>query len=176
MARRPSARPAWSPSKPPPDPPRAYVIVGYQVVAGRTVAAAWWSTGLTGWHRAGDAVSATGASGALDGPGASRQMRAVTAAGHGFIAVGADGDAPAAWASADGGRTWTQQNVPLPVGAVRAVLTQVASNGAAVVAVGYRAHHRRPAAPVRGELVRRRRHLDRGRPAGARGPGVCSPR
>jgi hypothetical protein len=114
----------------------SYVIVGYQVVAGRTVAAAWWSTGLTGWHRAGDAVSATGASGALDGPGASRQMRAVTAAGRGFIAVGADGDAPAAWASADGGRTWTQQNVPLPVGAARAALTQVASNGAAVVAVG----------------------------------------
>ena len=117
-------------------PAASYVIVGYQVIAGRTVAAAWWSTGLTGWQRAGDAVSATGGAGALDGPGASRQMRAVTAARRGFIAVGADGDAPAAWASADGGRTWTQQNVPLPVGAARAALTQVASNGAAVVAVG----------------------------------------
>ena len=117
-------------------PAASYVIVGYQVIAGRTVAAAWWSTGLTGWQRASDAVSAAGGPGALDGPGASREMRAVTASPHGFIAVGADGDAPAAWASADGGRTWTQQNVPLPVGAARATLTQVASNGAAVVAVG----------------------------------------
>ena len=117
-------------------PAASYVIVGYQLVAGRTVAAAWWSTGLTGWHRAGDAVSAAGGTGALDGPGGSRQMRAVTAVRRGFIAVGAAGDAPAAWASTDGGRTWTQQNVPLPVGAARAELTQVASNGAAVVAVG----------------------------------------
>ena len=50
-------------------PAASYVIVGYQVVAGRTVAAAWWSTGLTGWHRAGDAVSAAGER-RLDGPGA----------------------------------------------------------------------------------------------------------
>jgi hypothetical protein len=113
-----------------------YVIVGYQDIGGRTVAAAWWSAGLTGWLRAGDAVSGQGGPGALDGPGASRRMLAVTAGPRGFVAVGADGNAPAAWSSADGGRTWTQQNVPRPVGATRAVLQHVASNGRTVVATG----------------------------------------
>jgi hypothetical protein len=107
-----------------------YVIVGYQVIAGRTIAAAWWSAGLAGWQRAGDA-----APGALDGSGGSRQMRAVTAAQHGFVAVGADGAAPAAWTSANGS-AWTRQNVPLPVGAAGAVLTRVASNGRTLAAVG----------------------------------------
>jgi hypothetical protein len=63
-------------------------------------------------------------------------MLAVTAGPRGFVAVGADGNAPAAWSSADGGRTWTQQNVPRPVGATRAVLQHVASNGRTVVATG----------------------------------------
>ena len=115
-------------------PATGYVIVGYQTVAGRTIAAAWWSAGLTGWQRAGDATP-----GALNGPGprgAGRRMLAVTAGLRGFVAVGAAGNAPAAWTSADGGRTWTQQNVPLPVGATRAVLQHVASNGRTVVAVG----------------------------------------
>jgi len=102
--------------------PAGYVIVGYQAVAGRAIAAAWWSAGLTGWHRA-----------AVGAPG---QMLAVTAGARGFVAVGADGDAPAAWTSADGGSAWTQQNVPLPVGATRAVLQHVASSGRTVVAVG----------------------------------------
>jgi len=116
--------------------PDGYVIVGYQAVAGRTVAAAWWSAGLTGWHRAGDA-----APGALDGPGPpgpqgpSRRMLAVTAGPRGFVAVGSAGNAATAWTSPDG-RAWTQQNVPLPYGATRAVLTHVASNGRTVVAVG----------------------------------------
>jgi hypothetical protein len=108
-----------------------YVIVGYQEVAGRTVAAAWWSTGLTGWQRAADASP-----GALDGPGGGRRMLAVTAGPHGYVAVGAAGNAPAAWTSADGGHTWTMQNVPLPVGATHAVLQHVASNGRTVVALG----------------------------------------
>ena len=117
-----------------------YVIVGYQSVAGRTIAAAWWSAGLTGWQRAGD-----GAPGALDGPPpqaarpastGSKQMLAVTAGPRGFVAVGAAGNAGAAWTSANGGRTWTQQNVPLPYGATRAVLQRVTSNGRTVVAVG----------------------------------------
>ena len=115
-------------------PGTGYVIVGYQAVAGRTIAAAWYSAGLTGWQRAGDAVSANGGPGALDGPG-SRQMRAVTAGPRGFVAVGADGNAAAAWTSPNG-QAWTQQNVPLPVGATRAVLQHVASNGHTVVAVG----------------------------------------
>jgi hypothetical protein len=117
-------------------PTTGYVIVGYQVVGGRTIAAAWWSAGLTGWQRAGDAVSAKTGPGALDGPGASRQMRAVAGGTRGFVAVGSDGNAAAAWTSADGGRTWTQQNVPLPVGATRAVLQRVVGNGHTVVAVG----------------------------------------
>jgi hypothetical protein len=112
-------------------PASGYVIVGYQVVAGRTVAAAWWSAGLTGWVRAGDATP-----GALGGSGASRRMLAVAAGPRGFVAVGADGAGPAAWTSADDGRTWTQQDVPLPVGAARAVLQHVASNGRTIVAVG----------------------------------------
>jgi hypothetical protein len=116
-------------------PTTGYVIVGYQAVAGRTIAAAWYSAGLTGWQRAGDAVSGHGGPGALDGPGASRQMRAVTAGPRGFVAVGAVGNAPAAWTSPNG-QAWTQQNVPLPVGATRAVLQHVASNGRTVVAVG----------------------------------------
>jgi hypothetical protein len=103
--------------------PGGYVIVGYQAAGGRTITAAWWSAGLTGWQRAGGAVGASG------------QMLGVTAGPRGFVAVGADGAAPAAWTST-GGSAWTQQNVPLPVGATRAVLQHVASSGRTVVAVG----------------------------------------
>ena len=114
---------------------RGYVIVGYQNVrsgqaaVGRTVAAVWWSAGLTGWQRAGDATA-----GALDGPG-TRQMTAVAASSAGFVAVGSHGDQPSAWTSADG-RTWRQAGLPLPVGATRAVLQHVASTGRIVAAVG----------------------------------------
>jgi hypothetical protein len=113
--------------------PDGYVIVGYQAVAGGTIAAAWWSAGLTGWHRAG--VAAPGAPGALGAPGASRRMLAVTAGPRGFVAVGSAGNGAAAWTSPDG-QAWTQHNVPLPYGATRAVLTRVASDGRTVVAVG----------------------------------------
>ena len=116
---------------------QGYVIVGYQNVrqggngqaAERTVAAVWWSAGLTGWQRAGDATA-----GALDGPGA-RQMMAVAASSAGFVAVGSHGDQPSAWTSADG-RSWRQTDLPLPVGATRAVLEHVASTGRTVAAVG----------------------------------------
>ncbi len=117
---------------------QGYVIVGYQNVrqvqngqagADRTVAAVWWSAGLTGWQRAGDA-----AAGALDGPG-SRQMLAVAAGSAGFVAVGSHGDQPSAWTSADG-RSWRQADLPLPVGATRAALQHVASTGRTVAAVG----------------------------------------
>ena len=116
---------------------QGYVIVGYQnirqvrsgrVISGR-VAAAWWSASLTGWQRAGDATA-----GALDGPGA-RQMKAVTVSSAGFVAVGSHGNQPSAWTSADG-RTWRQADLPLPVGATRAVLQHVASTGRTVAAVG----------------------------------------
>jgi hypothetical protein len=106
--------------------PDGYVIVGYRVTSGRMAAAAWWSTGLTGWHQAGGTLGA--------GPGAT-QMMAVTAGPHGFVAVGLAGDQPAAWTSPDG-HNWTEVRLPLPVGATRAVLQQVASNGRTVAAVG----------------------------------------
>ena len=121
---------------------QGYVIVGYQnirpaqngqAIAGHTVAAAWWSAGLTGWQRAGTASSA-GTAGALDGPGA-RQMMAVAASSAGFVAVGSHGDQPSAWISADG-RSWRQADLPLPVGSTRAVLQHVASTGRTVAAVG----------------------------------------
>jgi hypothetical protein len=122
--------------------PDGYVIVGYQNVkaagtaptsANRTVAAAWWSAGLTGWERAGDA-----AAGALEGgagSGAGEQMLAVVARSEGFVAVGSDGNQAAAWVSPDG-RTWRQAHLPVPVGSASAVLQHVASGGRTVVAVG----------------------------------------
>src|SRR5579859_5415938 len=88
--------------------PAGYVIVGSQSAGGRTTAAAWYAAGLTGWQRV-----------TITTQGTQQQMRAVTAAARGFVAVGADGDAPAAWTSPNG-QAWTQQNVPLPVGATRA--------------------------------------------------------
>jgi hypothetical protein len=108
-----------------------YVIVGYQSAGGRTIAAAWYSTGLTGWQR-GTVDTPGDTQGAQNG---AQQMRAVTAGPHGFVAVGAAGHAAAAWTSPNG-QAWTQQNVPLPVGATRAVLQHVASNGGTVVAIG----------------------------------------
>ncbi|MGH3149730.1 MAG: hypothetical protein ACRDOB_03230, partial [Streptosporangiaceae bacterium] len=110
-----------------------YVIVGYQVTGGRTIAAAWWSADLSGWQRAGDASP-----GALDSPGpqdVSRQMLAVTALPQGFVAVGTAGAGASAWTSADG-RDWTEVNLPLPVGSIRTVLNHVASRGRLVVAAG----------------------------------------
>jgi hypothetical protein len=107
-----------------------YVIVGRQAVAGQTVAAAWWSAGLTGWQRGTDA-----AAGALDGPGAARQMLAATASAGGFVAVGSAGTHPGAWISANG-RTWRAVTVALPMNSVRAQLQQVTVNGRRIVAVG----------------------------------------
>jgi hypothetical protein len=109
--------------------PGGYVIVGDQELGSRTIAAAWWSAGLTGFQRAGNATA-----GALDGPG-SRQMLAVTASSMGFVAVGSDGTRACAWVSPDG-RTWRQADLPVPVGAASAVLQHVASSGRAIVAVG----------------------------------------
>ena len=139
--------------------PAGYVIVGYQAVAGRTIAAAWCSAGLTGWHRAGTPSGASG------------QMRAVTAGPRGFVAVGADGNAAAAWTSPNGAgldpaeRPAAGRRHP---GRAPARREQRPHRGRG----GHRAHHRRPAAAVRGELGRRRRHLDRVGPAGPAGPRV----
>ncbi|HEY2442122.1 MAG TPA: hypothetical protein VGI31_03220 [Streptosporangiaceae bacterium] len=97
--------------------------------AARTVAAAWWSTGLASWSRAGDAGA-----GDLDGPGV-RQMFGVTAGGGGFVGVGTENDAPAVWTSPDG-KQWQLTGLRAPNGASSAVLTRVAAIGNAIVATG----------------------------------------
>jgi hypothetical protein len=111
-----------------------YVVVGRQAVAGqdagRTVAADWWSAGLTGWQRGTDA-----AAGALDGPGASRQMLAAAADADGFVAVGSVGTRPGAWISPNG-RSWRAVTLARPMNSVRAQLQQVTVNGRRIVAVG----------------------------------------
>jgi len=129
-----------------------YVIVGSRLVTAagqrgtstRTIAAAWWSAGLTGWHRAGDttaggamaseAAMGDTAAGALDGAG-NRQMLAVTATADGFVAVGSHDRLPAVWTTPDG-RAWAQADLPLPAGATGAALQHVAADGRTVVAAG----------------------------------------
>lgn len=106
-----------------------YVIVGYTgSAAGGYQAAAWHSAGLTGWQRA-------AGENALDGQSGGRQMLGVAATKSGFVAVGLQGNSPAAWLSPDG-KSWTVMALPLPDGAARAVLLHVASVGGTVVAVG----------------------------------------
>jgi len=110
--------------------PGGYVIVGDQVMATGTVAVAWRSANLagpTGWQRA--AVSK------LAGMAGSTQMQAVAASGTGFVAVGSAGSQASAWTSPDG-RTWREDNLPMPIGTPRAVLQHVASSGRTVVAIG----------------------------------------
>jgi hypothetical protein len=107
-----------------------YVIVGRQTVAGRTIAAVWWSAGLSGWQRGTDATA-----GALDGTGTPRQMLAAAALRDGFLAVGSAGNRPAAWIS-PAGQTWRAVTLSLPGNAVRAQLQQVTVNGRRIVAVG----------------------------------------
>src|SRR5262249_59424960 len=79
--------------------------------------------------------AAAAAGGRLAGAG-NRQMTDVPASRGGFVAVGSHGDQPSVWTSADGGRTWRQADLPLPVGATRAFLQHVASAGRVVTAVG----------------------------------------
>jgi hypothetical protein len=128
-----------------------YVLVGRQVVPGRTVtkttgtgrhkhvttqlippqtmAAAWWSAGPTGWAR-GTGVTA----GDLAGTG-SPQMLAVTAAGTRFVAVGTASHSPAVWTSPDG-RHWQLTRLRSPAGASAALLRQVAAQRNVIVATG----------------------------------------
>ncbi len=109
--------------------PGGYVIVGKASAGPRTVAAAWYAPGLTGWRRAADARP-----GALDGPG-DRAMSAVSATGRGFVAAGAVGPRPAVWLSGTG-RTWTLVPLALPPGAASAALDYVAANGSVLAAIG----------------------------------------
>jgi hypothetical protein len=124
--------------------PGGYVIVGQASTGPRTVAAAWFAPGLTGWRRAADARP-----GALDGPG-NRAMNAVSATGRGFVAVGAVGDRPAAWLSGTG-RTWTLVTLALPSDAASAAFDYVAADGSVLAALGTEvtaAGQRRPFAAV----------------------------
>jgi hypothetical protein len=110
--------------------PAGYVIVGREVSGGRTIAAAWWSAGLTGWQRA------TGAApGALDQTGAGHQMLAVTATSGGFAAVGSTGTHPAAWTSVNG-KAWQAVTLAVPSAAAQAQLSHVTVNGHTLVATG----------------------------------------
>jgi hypothetical protein len=102
--------------------PAGYVIVGHAVTGGRTVAAAWSAPGLTGWQPAAAAQPATGNS----------QMKAVTATGKGYVAVGSAGTRPAVWLSATG-RTWSLVTLLAPA---NAQLQFVAANGNTVAAAG----------------------------------------
>lgn len=106
-----------------------YVIVGRRAAGGRTIAAAWYAAGLTGWRPA-----ASARPGALDGTG-NRQMNAVAATGKGFTAVGSASGRPAAWLSATG-RAWSETTLPLPAGAASATLQYAAANGDTVAAAG----------------------------------------
>ena len=109
--------------------PAGYVIVGYQgSAAAGYQAEAWYSTGPAGWQQA-------AGENALDGESGSREMLAVTATTSGFVAVGLQGNSPAAWVSANG-QAWTVLALPLPAGAARAVLLHVAAEGGTLVAVG----------------------------------------
>jgi len=124
--------------------PGGYVIVGHASTGTRTVAAAWYAQGLTGWRRAAGARP-----GALEGPG-NRAMNAVSATSRGFVAVGAAGERPAAWVSGTG-RTWTLVTLALPADAASAAFDYVAANGGMVAAVGTEvtaAGQRRPFAAV----------------------------
>lgn len=95
------------------------------VVPAHTIAAAWWSSGLTGWRRAAGLGAVRGA----------RQMAAVTAYGSGFVAVGSSGRYPAAWTSPNG-RNWQFVQLGPPPGASAALLQQVAVRGNLIVATG----------------------------------------
>jgi hypothetical protein len=112
---------------------RGYVVVGYQQLPGEpALAAAWWSSDMTSWQE--DAPAELNGA---DGASGSREMLAVVAGmpGGGFVAVGTQGNAPAAWTSVDG-RNWTSMLLPLPSGAASAALLHVTLAGGTIVAAG----------------------------------------
>jgi hypothetical protein len=112
-----------------------YVIVGYQQASSLQTAAAWWSAGLTSWHRASIAAASAPAASAPAARTGGTRMLAVTASADGFVAVGSRGTRPAIWTTPDG-RTWTEADLPLPAGATSAVLQHIAARGRTVVAAG----------------------------------------
>jgi Protein kinase domain len=107
--------------------PRGYVIVGTTLKkSGGCAADVWWSPNLVSWIKAHDVNDSDGSSTVLT----------VTASANEFVSVGSYDGTPAAWTTTDG-RAWTTIHLPLPSGAVKGSLTQVAVQGSRVVALGY---------------------------------------
>jgi hypothetical protein len=107
-----------------------YVVVGRQMVGGRTFAVLWYSADLRSWI-ADD-------NGGLDGRLEASTANAIAATADGFVAVGSHGAAQSMWTSSDG-RHWQLGSVPAPAGASSATLRSVAASGTRVVAAGYAA-------------------------------------
>jgi hypothetical protein len=107
-----------------------YVVVGRQMVGGRTFAVLWYSADLRSWT--------SDFNDGLDGRLAASTANAITATADGFVAVGSHGADQSIWVSPDG-QHWSLDSVSLPAGAASATLSSVAATGANVVAGGYAA-------------------------------------
>lgn len=107
-----------------------YVVVGRQMVGGRTFAVLWYSADLRSW-------TADNNDG-LDGRLAASTVNAVAATSGGFVAVGSHGADQSMWVSSDG-RHWNLDYVSPPPGAASATLSSVAAGATQVVAGGYAA-------------------------------------
>ena len=107
-----------------------YVVVGRQMVGGRTFAVLWYSADLRSW-------TADNNDG-LDGRLAASTVNAVAATSGGFVAVGSHGADQSMWVSSDG-RHWSLDYLSPPAGAASATLSSVAASGTRVVAGGYAA-------------------------------------
>jgi hypothetical protein len=107
-----------------------YVVVGRQMVGGRTFAVLWYSADLRSWT--------SDDNDGLDGRLSASTANAITATADGFVAVGSHGADPTLWVSADG-QHWRLDSMSPPAGAASATLSSVAASGANVVAGGYAA-------------------------------------
>jgi hypothetical protein len=107
-----------------------YVVVGRQMVGGRTFAVLWYSADLRSWT--------SDFNDGLDGRLAASTANAITATADGFVAVGSHGADQSMWVSPDG-QHWSLDSVSLPAGAASATLSSVVASGANVVAGGYAA-------------------------------------
>jgi hypothetical protein len=107
-----------------------YVVVGRQMVGGRTFAVLWYSADLRSWT--------SDDNDGLNGRLSASTVNAVTATADGFVAVGSHGADQSMWVSTDG-QHWRLDYVSLPAGAASATLSSVVASGANVVAGGYAA-------------------------------------
>ena len=107
-----------------------YVVVGRQMIGGRTFAVLWYSADLRSW--------AADSNDGLDGRLAASTVNAVAATSGGFVAVGSHGADQSLWISSDG-RHWSLDYLSPPAGAASATLSSVAASGTQVVAGGYAA-------------------------------------